>query len=48
LLEEVFALTYCVPGMTVADIEKMTVRDREWYYKRLQDQKKSELDALKG
>ena len=47
-MEEVFALTYCVPGMTVADIERMPTRDRQWHYKRLQEQKKEELNALKG
>jgi len=34
--------------MTVADIERMTVQDREWHYGRLQEQKKLEKDALKG
>jgi hypothetical protein len=47
LREEVFALTYCMEGMTYGDVERMMTVDREWYLKRLHKQLKKEADAMK-
>jgi len=48
LLEEAFVLTYRIPGLTVADVEAMSVADREWWLKRLNKQIKTENKATKG
>ena len=47
LREEVFALTYCMKGMTYSDIERMLSADRMWYLERLYKQLKSEADEVK-
>lgn len=47
LLEEVFALTYCMKGMTYGDVERMLSSDRIWYLNRLHEQLKSEADEVK-
>lgn len=45
--EEVFALTYCMKGMTYGDVEGMLAQDRVWYLKRLNEQLKAESDEVK-
>lgn len=45
--EEVFALTYCMEGMTYGDVERMLSVDREWYIKRLHQQLKKESEQMK-
>lgn len=47
LREQVFALTYCMPGMTFGDIHGMNSSDREWYIERLHKQKKDEAEEIK-
>jgi len=47
LREEVFALTYCMEGMTYGDVERMLSVDREWYLRRLHKQLKKEAEQMK-
>jgi len=47
LNEQVFALTYLVPGMTYQSLEGMTRQDRVWFVKRLAEQKKLEEEEIK-
>jgi len=47
LREQVFALTYCMEGMTYGDVMDMPSVDREWYLNRLHTQMKREADAMK-
>ena len=45
--EEVFALTYCMEGMTYGDVMAMPSRERIWYLRRLHRQLKKEADEMK-
>jgi len=47
LLEEVFALLYCIKGMTWDACENMRTRDRIWILRRLEKQLKREADDAK-
>jgi hypothetical protein len=48
LNEEVFALTYCMNGVTYTDVvEKMSSRERVWFLKRLNEQIKMESEEIK-
>ena len=47
LRQEVFALTYCMKGMTYGDVEGMLSVDRVWYLNRLNEQLKQEADGIK-
>lgn len=47
LLEELFALVYCVKGMTGEYIESMSTHDRIWHLERLEKQLKAEAAELK-
>ncbi len=48
LNEEVFALTYCMHGVTYTDVvEKMESRERVWFLKRLLEQIKMESEEIK-
>jgi len=47
LRQEVFALTYCMKGMTYGDVEGMLSVDRVWYLERLNEQLKAEADEIK-
>lgn len=45
-MQEEFALTYCMKGMTWSDVQNMLTRERVWHLKRLRDQLKKENEAL--
>lgn len=45
--EEIFALTYKIPGMTYADIMSMDGEEVDWYVDRLHRQLKAEVKAMK-
>jgi hypothetical protein len=45
--EEIFVLTYKIPGMTYADIMGMVGEEVEWYIDRLYKQLKAEVKAMK-
>lgn len=45
--EEIFALTYCMEGMTYGDILGMPTVERVWYLNRLHKQLKKEHDEMK-
>jgi len=44
-LEEAFALTYNMKGMTYSDVERMSTVDRRWFLKRLLKQMKKSEEA---
>ena len=46
LREEIFALTYCMKGITYDNIESMSSIDRNWYLNRLYKQLKKEADEM--
>jgi hypothetical protein len=46
LLEQVFALTYCVPGITWDACMEMHTDERQWLLKRLHKQQKAEAEAI--
>jgi hypothetical protein len=46
-MEETFALTYCMKGITWGDIQVMHSRERERLVERLHRQLKREVDAMK-
>lgn len=46
LREEIFALTYCMKGVTWSCIEKMPSEERVWLLKRLHAQVQKESDDM--
>jgi hypothetical protein len=48
LREEAFALTYCMNGITYADVENMASSERVWFLRRLRDQLRDEAKKSKS
>lgn len=46
ILEDLFALTYHIPGMTPEYVENMTGSERLWWLQKMAQQKRDEVKAL--
>ncbi len=46
-MEISFRLMYYIPGMSAEALDQMSVKERNWYHKRLLDQKKMEAEAYR-